>query len=244
MIAVEDIETMEQLKKQIESSTGWKIEKGNRNLRVSHYIFMSNYNQLKNSLELFNRKEVSSNIWAIKNRDNLNQFQIEVIRLFHNYLASVKSLIDHTRIMVNEVYGNNDFSKEYILKIKDVFANSSLARFVQDLRNYILHKGIPVMLAQMKSKESEETNSILLDLSSLRSWDGWKAKSKEYLNNAKDHINLYEIIVAYESLVINFFDWFQRRQNELYSEEFEQTQKIKDEYNKIVLKILPPLPDD
>jgi hypothetical protein len=85
MVDAEDIKKLEHLTEQIESSTGWKIEKGNRNLMISHYIFMSNYKKLKNSLELFNCKEVSSKIWAIKNRDKLNQFQIEIIRLFHNY---------------------------------------------------------------------------------------------------------------------------------------------------------------
>jgi hypothetical protein len=34
------------------------------------------------------------------------------------------------------------------------------------------------------------------------------------------------------------------RQEELYKGEFEQSQILKDEYNKIVLKILPPLPDE
>lgn len=163
MVDPEDIKKLDQLLKQMESMEGWKIEVKTRNLGISHYIFMTNYNQLKNSLELFNTKEVDSNIWAIKNRDKLNQFQIEVIRLFHNYLASVKSLVDHTRIMVREVHGNKKFSREYELKKQEIFVNSPLSCFVQDLRNYILHKGIPETIAEKKFGESNEANSILLD---------------------------------------------------------------------------------
>jgi hypothetical protein len=243
---VEDFKRYEFLKEQIESSEGWKIEAGTRNLGTSYYIFMSNYNQLKNGLELFDSK-ASSKLWAIKNRDKMDLFQTEIIRLFHNYLASVKSLVEHTRIIVREIHGSNEFSRECELKIKEIFGNSTLSHFIQDLRNYILHKGIPRIFARMKPRESmksEVTSSIMLELSSLRSWDGWKAKSKEYLNDAKDDLNLYEIIVAYGSLVIDFYNWFLKRQEELFKEELEITQKIKDEYNKMVLKILPPLPDE
>jgi hypothetical protein len=242
--SAEDFKELENLKKQLESTEGWKIEMGNKNLRISYYIFISNYTQLKANLELFDRKEVSSKIWAIKNRDKLKQFQIEVIRLFHNYLASVKSLVDHTRIMVKEVHGNKEFSKEYKLRIKDIFQESPISCFVQDMRNYILHKGIPIMLARTTFREVKGANSILLDLACLKLWDRWSAKSKEYLNSARGNIDLYEIIIAYGSLVINFYDWFQRRQIEVYTEELARSQKIKGEYNKLVLKIMPPLPDE
>jgi hypothetical protein len=121
-----------------------------------------------------------------------------------------------------------------------------LSHFMQDFRNYMLHKGIPIIASRMTPKEPIEsgiTSSIILDLSSLRSLGGWKAKSKQYLNSAEDDISLYEIIVAYGSLVIDFYNWLLRRQEELFRDKFEQTQKIKYEYNKLLLKILPPLPD-
>jgi len=240
MMDLEDLEKMEALRSQIALSDGWKIEMGTMNLGVSHYIFMSNYNQLKDGLEFFDSKP-GSKLWHIKNRDKMQQFKMEIMRLFHNYLASVKSLVEHTRIIIREVHGNNRFSKECDLKIRELFDNSALSRFVQDFRNYILHKGIPLMYAQEKAKESirfESTNSLILDLSSLKSWAGWKAKSKEYLDNAKEDINLYDITISYGSLVNDFYTWFSRRQEELFKEQFDQTQKLKDEYNKIVKKYM------
>jgi hypothetical protein len=239
MTDIEDIKRIEHLRKLIDSSEGWKIRSKTRNLEISYYIFMTNYNQLKNSLELFDRKEVSSKIWAIKNRDKLERFQIEVIRLFHNYLASVKSLVDHTNVMIDELYGNNEFLSEYNSKKKEVFINSPLSRFTQDLRNYILHKGIPLMLARKSFDGSNETNSILIDLASLKAWNGWKKEAKAYLDSAKGDINLREIIVAYGSLVIDFYKWFLERQEEIHKEEFGQLGELIKEYNKISRKIFP-----
>ena len=176
MVDDEDIKKLEDSKEQLASSEGWKIEMGWKNLMMSYYIFMANYNQLKNSLELFNSKE-ASNLWAIKNRSKMNQFHTEVIRLFHNYLASVKSLVDHTRIMVEEVHRNKEFLREYELKKQEIFVNSPLSHFVQQLRNYILHKGIPDIIVRKTFDESnEEANSFIMDLTSLRSWGGWKGK--------------------------------------------------------------------
>lgn len=68
-----------------------------------------------------------------------------------------------------------------------------------------------------------------------------KGKGKEYLDNAKVYINLYEIIVAYGLLVIDFYNWFLMRQEELYKEEFRQSDSIKKEYNQMVSKVFPYL---
>jgi hypothetical protein len=242
MVDDENIRKIEQLTKKIESSEGWKIEMGTRNLGTSYYIFITNYDQLKKALELFDRDE--GNIWAIKNRDKFDLFQTEVIRLFHNYLSSVRSLVEHARIVVNEVHGNGKFLGEYKLKVKGMFGGSNLSYFMQDMRNYILHKGIPSMMAQKAFSGSIETNFIFLDLSALKAWNRWSKEGRKYLNSAKGNINLYEIIVNYGSLVIEFYNWFLKRQEQLYKMELEQTQKLKNEYNKIVLKIFPGLQDE
>jgi len=63
-------------------------------------------------------------------------FQLEIVCLLHNYLASAKTLIDHTRILVEELYKNTDFWAEYEARKKETFIDSPLAQFVQNLRNY------------------------------------------------------------------------------------------------------------
>jgi hypothetical protein len=99
----EDFERIELLKRQIESSQGWKIEMGIRDVERSRYIFMVNYNHLKKALEVFN-SDVGLKLWDIRNRDKMDLFQMEIIRMFHNYLASVKSLVDHTRNIVKKLF--------------------------------------------------------------------------------------------------------------------------------------------
>jgi hypothetical protein len=236
---IEDIKKMQSLFKQIESSEGWYIDNKTMNLSTSYYIFMSNYNKLKSALELFNRKEVRTKIWAIKNRDKLDLFQREVICLFHNYLAAAKSLVEHTRIVARELYEGKEFFNEYKSKVKNTFGDSTLSHFIQDFRNYILHVGIPQMMARLSFNGSEETNSILLDLSNLKTWDGWSPKGRDYLDGLKKNVNLYEVITGYYSLVNDFYNWFLARQEELHVTEFAQFRELREEYNKLSFKLFP-----
>ena len=76
MANVEDFKKLESLRNQIALTEGWKLEMGIRNLGISHYIFMSNYNHLKNGLELFDSK-AGLKLWDIKNRDKLDLFHTE-----------------------------------------------------------------------------------------------------------------------------------------------------------------------
>ena len=67
----------------------------------------------------------------------------EVNRLFHNFLSSAKTLIEHTRIFMDTHFKNTSVNKEYTHKIKMEFSQDDLSRFIQDLRNYMLHQGLP-----------------------------------------------------------------------------------------------------
>ena len=41
------------------------------------------------------------------------------------------------------------FHARYMQQVTEQFANDSMARFVQDLRNYFLHKGVPESKMQL-----------------------------------------------------------------------------------------------
>ncbi|PHS31014.1 MAG: hypothetical protein COA95_07505 [Methylophaga sp.] len=68
-------------------------------------------------------------------------FYIKVFILILNddFLASAKTLIEHTRIFMDKYYSDSPIHQAYSQKIKDDLANDEPCRFVQDLRNYMLH---------------------------------------------------------------------------------------------------------
>jgi len=223
---------------EIENSDGWKITNKIFNLGTSHYIYMGNHSQLKQALEIFNNPKVTTEIWAVKNREMLREYQKEVIRLLHNYLASAKSLVEHTRIFARDMYGETDFFKEYEGMIEETFSKSPLARFIQDFRNYILHKGLPITSATLSFSENNGMNSyIKVNIEELKKWEKWSAKSKEYLESLHLEINLEQIVTSYTEKVSSFYEWFGKRQEEIHSKEINELHKLQDEYKKLLEKL-------
>ena len=84
-------------------------------------------------------------LWDMRNRKGFEAFLDEVDRLFHNFLAAATSLRDHTRRLWQK-YPPPDpaLAAEYQKRVKQTFADSPLANFVQRLRNYSMHQKLPV----------------------------------------------------------------------------------------------------
>jgi hypothetical protein len=152
-------ERMIELHEKIEQSQGWFINNKIGILGISYHIFINNYNELRTALMLFKNPEVSLQLMDQDHPEKLDQFQSEIIRFFHNFLASAKSLVEHTRILVRDLYLGSEFENNYNEKVNDEFTSSELTRFIQDLRNYILHKGLPMTSATINFSRDNGVSS-------------------------------------------------------------------------------------
>lgn len=183
----------------------------------THYVFWANDQQLRKNLASFKEPGKAILIWH--DSDQLEMFQLHIVRLLHNYLASAKTLVEHTRILVEELYKDTGFWAEYEAKKKECFIDSPLAQFVQNLRNYTLHRALPFTSTTMKLATGPDFDSFInLNLSHLRLWDGWSSKAKEFLNTSEEAIRLDEVTNGYTANVEEFYNWFKKRQQELHYE--------------------------
>jgi len=175
------MDEIDKIRKKIHESEGYKIRAKIDILNISFYVFKKNHTELNSAILTYRLPQVYIKLWDIRNRKKLYQFQKEIIRLFHNFLSSSGSLIDHTRIFIRELYENTDFLEEYRNEIKKEFEDSTLAQFIKDLRNYILHKGIPLIKPNLPLEQNKVF--FLISVYKLQKWDKWSKKSREYLNN-------------------------------------------------------------
>jgi hypothetical protein len=183
----------------------------------THYVFYANDKQLKQNLAAFKEPGRAIAIWH--DHDQLIMYQLHIVRLLHNYLASAKTLVDHTRILAEELYKGTEFWTEYEAKKKESFIEVPLVQFIQNLRNYTLHKALPFTTATMILAEEPGFDCFInLNLEQLCLWDGWSKKAREYLDNANSEVRLDEIINEYTAIVKDFYDWFKNRQQELHYE--------------------------
>ena len=118
----------------LQASPEMEIYRNLQALSASYGVFNGNYGELRRYLEHLNDPKESLFIYSSEQRENLELLLEETSRLFHNFLASAKLLVDHTRVIVNRLYSNQEFIKKYQEKLDRDIANNPIQKFVHKLR--------------------------------------------------------------------------------------------------------------
>lgn len=220
----------------LRDSKGYKITKKINSFYLSTYIFKENYSQLINQIDLQTNKKNPQEIHSLENREKLREIQIETLRFLHNFLASAQSLIDHTRVFINDLYENNsNFKEEFSQKIQDTFINDELCVFIKDFRQFLQHFKAPNLstVTTIKPQENKFERKVMISIKDLNQFLGWKSLSKKFLSKHENKIDLSIISTGYFNIVNNFYNWFSEKQELLHKNEFEETEKIRIEMIKV-----------
>ncbi len=221
--------------KELHASPGM-IYFNRRKLRAfSVNIFQSNFTELINACDMIENPQIGLQLMSEEHRGTSGlQAHMEVMRLFHNFLASAKSLIDHTRVFVEEYYINSALKQTYQQKINTDFAKDPLMKFVQDLRNYMLHRALPQGSMSLTIKRNTETGShdmvstVSIDKKKLLLWENWTKPSLSFITAADSEIKISTLSTAYGEKVLAFSEWLDselQRHHESDIKAFEMLQR-------------------
>lgn len=196
----------------------------------SYHCFEMNITELTQNLEQLSNVDFAMKIWDVEKREQQNFIFQEVIRRFHNTVASAKSLVEHTRLFVDEHYKENKtIVSAYRQKVADVFSENGNAAVIEDLRNYFLHAGIPPVQMKLSldslgdGKQGVEIkNEVLLDIAELRTWGRWKSRSKTYLAELPATFDLFVLVSEYRATVEAFHAWFSNFLREHHVKDIEE----------------------
>ena len=232
---------LRELDRQIEASDAYRLYSRMHLLEKSYFVFDVNYMNLKHILEEFEEPTVFKRLWNEENRDRLDLFMNDVIRLFHNYLAGAATLLDHIRTLQGDMHPGTDFSEEYRTRWEEQFGDSPLPRFVEDLLAYTLHVGLPLTVAELNfgrgSGGVEIKSAIKLDAGKLGEWELWSEKGREYLSTLDDKVRLGDILKEHSAVVADFYHWFVTQQTELHQEAMEELKELEAKKKHIQQKI-------
>jgi len=212
----------------LQASSEMEIHLNLQALSASYRVFKGNYDELVHHLDHLNDPTESLFMYSSEQRENLERLIDEASRLFHNFLASAQSLVDHTRNIVNRLYSNQEFIKEYKEKIDRDITNNPVRRFVQDLRNYTLHYTLPIPALQIEFAEDIEM-SVRLDVEILKRWNRWDKISTSYLERLEESFCLISLSNEYFALVEQFYQWLTERQTQIHKSDLENLQKMNNE---------------
>jgi hypothetical protein len=194
-------------------------------LRANFYVFNRNYQELKKLLETLKKGETAFHLWDLRNGQQLDIAINEVLRMLQNYLASAKSLVDQTRVIIRGWYTETNFMHEYEKQVDSRFVGNPLAGFIEDLRNFSLHYSLPLANAtfsvktiDQKTKKAAADFSFVLKKSDLLIWKGWK-KGKNFLNAIEDEINIETLADEYYKQILDFHSWLINSLQEIHKDD-------------------------
>lgn len=232
---------MRELEERLVGSEGYGLYMKVRALGRSYYIFDRNHRALVVILEKLVEEPGSLlPIFVQPTQESFYLLEANVAIVLHNFLAGAKTLVDHTRVLVRDLYGGSAFEDEYQKKVDERLKNSPVVQFVQRLRNYALHKSIPVTTTKLRIKrvgteqnEVSLSGSITLNVDELRGWDGWSSKDREYLDAIGKEIEITRLANEYRAVIDGFHSWLQERQQELHSDSLNETEAIQERLSQV-----------
>ena len=146
----------------------------------------------------------------------------------------MKSCVDTNRVIIRELYADHPFFEEYSKRVKQSFAQDPLVQFVQQLRNYALHRAIPMTSATLTYKRGEALkSSLLLHTAPLKESGIWNEKAREWLADAAEQEPILPLVEAYDSIAKEFFEWLGESQNELHKGELEEWRALVKQYAEL-----------
>lgn len=160
----------------------------------------------------------------------------ELYRLLHNYLAAVKTMVDHSRNHVRR-YNGSPFQQEYQRRVNAI-ATEGVAVFVQDLRNVVLHHELPVVGTRFTFRPDEEIK-VAMSLppdALLATSDRWTAPARKYIAAHGKDLSLRKCVLEYAALTNSLTTWLREQLPLLHGDQLA-------EYNALVgesLALLPP----
>lgn len=182
-------------------------------LYSAYRVFILNWEELGHQLYL-PRKDIQLGLALDQSRldpnsDIAREFNWAMHQRLMNYLASVKMLIDHTRRFMKPYADiEPEFEQEYQRRVGAI-ASEDLAKFVQELRNYVLHMELPwhgLTITHATSISTEYPIILRFNMSSMRNYLDWSRRAKNFME-ANKKVPILEIMRAYTGLIKGLYVW-------------------------------------
>ena len=215
----------------IEATSGGVLWNSLRALEDTRFIFDSSVSDLLDEISLFADRSKSPAFWDTSNSDKTETHQRNVKRRLYYSTSAMMTLVDHARI-----FERSYPVKLYTEKLSEGFSTTpNLHAFLQDLRNFNTHWRIAE--ANWEINTSSETKlqvaRFVVTKKNLLAWSGWKANSKQFIQDAEDKIDIYNLFETYRIKVKNFYEWHKGRVIEEYSDIINEYLVYKRQYEGI-----------
>lgn len=163
------------------------------------------------------------------------RYQGEVTRRLCNYVASALALVDHVRRLAR--HADAPYMNEFRRRRETIGQRPEIS-FVQDLRNFTMHRRLPVFghRATLRAGDDGERTEYTLTLvsSDLLGWDKWSRKSRQLIVAQPGNINLAAVVECHGQLMVGLNTWVHDRMQEDFEPIRHQLNTLVRRYNAVV----------
>jgi hypothetical protein len=189
-------------------------------LRFSVGLLQRNYVELVVAIRHISSPPVAFEMVGRDDQWHRKEAMAEVLYLLHNYVASAKSLIDHTRRVHRKLSGSAELISAYQSEVNLRFVDDPLSQFIENLREMAQHYRLPriSLTRSFSSGPSGATMTTRLQLKTddLREYKEWSAPARKYLDAGGNTIDVLDLVERYHVHVAAFHTWFSQQQIRIY----------------------------
>ena len=187
-------------------------------IQPTYRLFQGNYRELTKALTYYEESLPGARLWSNASVESLYIIE-EITRLFHNFVASAMTLVDHTRNRVDDLATAVEwqpFIEEYSSEIKTRFEQNANHQLVQGFRVYILHADlVPTFKRRSWNRYRGEERAVVIETKPLLGWTKWKPLARKKLMQMPRGIHMRQFADEYYVDVKSFNDWIWQKQTEL-----------------------------
>jgi hypothetical protein len=132
--------------------------------------------------------------------------------------------------MMEEDFITEQHRSDYQDRIKRTFVDDPLARFVQDFRNYVLHRSVPRI--SLVDQISIEKKMLKLDLTHMLAWQKWSPPARSYIESHKPDVRILEVVDQYEAMVRSSHEAFVLSFQTYYEKPINETLALMQQWNR------------
>jgi hypothetical protein len=215
--------------------------------RVQHFgmtvrLLERNARELTAALDTLTHDPRSFHLTSVPERAALNAALEEVLHLLHNFVAAALTLVDHTRVLHDELYAKGSLFPDYEEEKNNRFVTAPLIQFIKCLRQLTQHVRLPHVSFSVDFVQGGPfERKILLSKPDLLKWSGWNAAAQKHLGAAPDQIDLDGLVRAYLVAIREFYQWMQQRQAEIHGGDHAAIVRKQREGIELLAPMIPTL---
>lgn len=247
----EALEIRGDLLKAIHASRGMEHINRSHQRTFTLNIFRMNAQELIEITRRVNDPDEGIRLMAVTNREAGSQTHREVTRRVHNFVAAALTLVEHTRIFMRENYSGTPVLDCYQAKIDADLKDQPLARFVQDLRNYILHNELPdsEMYMNFESNPDQPGNGTLetgihIRANPLLQWRNWSAHALTFIESCGEFVDIRTFAESYTDTILSFHNWLQGELDQFHSSDLDEFHGLQESLKQLEAATVAPAEPD